>query len=525
MNENIYQDNNLVMRGPQQMQGGIYQNPQQNVAAPFPFEKAGLACLLYTILYTLCIYKNISGITMPVWVAGMIALSCYSIRLTGRALKKDSIFVIVMMMLIGISTFFTGNGYIIWMNYPAEFLLLVSLLLHNFADDARWDMGKYFAEILNAVFGAIGCIGKPFSEGNAYMKAHKKESNGKGQYVIVGIAIAIPCVTFLGFLLGTADKVFEHILVETFASFTIPTRVFGIGFMLLFGFFSSYCGIHYIAEHSKKIVVSSHKNGEPVLAITITGMIAVLYVFFSLIQIMYLFIGKMELPQGMTYAQYARTGFFQLLFVCILNLILVLSMKKHFKESRVLNAVLLIISGCTYIMTISSALRMSMYIRTYQLTFLRVFVLVALFTIAVLLVGVVLTIIKPDFSFFRFGVVVISTVYVIFAFSHIDYFIAEYNLYKVNENIAESQFGRYTADYQYISNLSTDAAPVIVDYVRKNGKENEGWFTSYYYENKSAVDHITVRNFNVSHAIAKELFGKAKTDGILQIRSEAAEVF
>ncbi|MFR8843973.1 MAG: DUF4153 domain-containing protein [Waltera sp.] len=45
---------------------------------------------------------------------------------------------------------------------------------------------------------------------------------------------------------------------------------------------------------------------------------------FSGIQIFGLFLGKMQLPEGYTYAQYAREGFFQLLAVSILNLILVL---------------------------------------------------------------------------------------------------------------------------------------------------------------------------------------------------------
>ena len=38
----------------------------------------------------------------------------------------------------------------------------------------------------------------------------------------------------------------------------------------------------------------------------------------------YLFGGLMQLPSGYTYARYAREGFFQLLFVCILNVIIVL---------------------------------------------------------------------------------------------------------------------------------------------------------------------------------------------------------
>ena len=86
----------------------------------------------------------------------------------------------------------------------------------------------------------------------------------------------------------------------------------------------------------------------------------------------------MQLPAGVTYAEYARRGFFQLLFVCVLNLAAVLFIQSYFKENRVLKALLLAISGCTLIMTASSACRMLLYIRAYQLTFLRVSVLVAL---------------------------------------------------------------------------------------------------------------------------------------------------
>jgi len=77
---------------------------------------------------------------------------------------------------------------------------------------------------------------------------------------------------------------------------------------------------------------------------------------------MYLFIGNMQLPEGYTYSGYAREGFFQLLAVCILNLLLVLICLYLFRENIVLKLILTLISGCTYIMILSSALRMIMYI-------------------------------------------------------------------------------------------------------------------------------------------------------------------
>ena len=113
----------------------------------------------------------------------------------------------------------------------------------------------------------------------------------------------------------------------------------------------------------------------------------------------------MQLPAGLLTRNYARRGFFQLLFVCVLNLAAVLSIQSYFKENRVLKALLLAISGCTLIMTASSACRMLLYIRAYQLTFLRVSVLVALAVIALLMAGVIAKIVKPQFPLFRYGFV------------------------------------------------------------------------------------------------------------------------
>ncbi len=471
------------------------------------FGKLALASLIYTLVYTFCIYKNTSGVTMPLWVGTAVGYVCYTLKLFEKKQKRDSLFIIIVLCLTGISTFLTGNEWIILMNYIAVFLLIASLLLHNFAEDKSWDFGTYFWEIIVAVFGAVGMIAKPFTDGSAFLKSRKKKKDGKGRYIAAGILLAIPCLLILGALLASADMVFAHLIDRMFAGFAIPSRIFGIGFMLCFGFFSSYCGVRYVESHADKITVTDKRNGEPLIAITVTAMIAFLYLVFSVIQIAGLFAGKLRLPDGVTYAEYARTGFFQLLFVCMINLMLVLAVKKYFRENKALDRILLVISGCTYIMTASSACRMLLYIEAYQLTFLRVSVLAALFTIALLMAGVIAMIFKPGFSFFRYGFAVVSIVYVIFAFSHIDALIASYNLSQV-EKTGE------TTDYRYIARLSTDAAPVIAAYVKEHPQSLEtepytrsgmNWYEVYLYRNQGAMSEIHLRNFNVSHFIAAKV--------------------
>lgn len=129
----------------------------------------------------------------------------------------------------------------------------------------------------------------------------------------------------------------------------------------------------------------------------------------------------------MTYSQYARQGFFQLLFVAVLNLVMVLMCLKYFREHVLLNGFLLLVSLCTYVMLASAAYRMVLYVQQYQLTFLRILVLWFLAMLFVLMAGVVILIFNHEFPLFRFCLAVVSSFYLVFAWMRPDYITARYN--------------------------------------------------------------------------------------------------
>lgn len=80
--------------------------------------------------------------------------------------------------------------------------------------------------------------------------------------------------------------------------------------MLCFGFISSYCGVRYSAYRKERQDRKTKIFTETTAMLTVTVLVAVLYVVFCGIQIIYLFGGGGELPEGVTYAEYARQGFF-----------------------------------------------------------------------------------------------------------------------------------------------------------------------------------------------------------------------
>lgn len=470
------------------------------------FKKMIPTCLAFALLFVFCCYDNYSGITVVLFQTALPFMAVYMLRKIDHEVRLSSYGFIAVMALVGISGFFTMNPVVVVLNYCAEFLLLVTLLLHNCAYDYGWDFSKYFGEIIKSSFWSfVDAISfGPAADGiYAFRSRSGENKNGKNVWpVILGIIIGIPFVVILCGILGSADSVFDELVSNDLweiIDFDLPI---GKIFLFVFALTASYCGLRYMKEKALLVTGREVKKHGNVTVITVSVMVTVVYLLFSMIQILFLFAGNFKLPEGMNYAEYARQGFFQLLFVSAFNLFAVLMVKKHVEQNKLLEVLLYVITGCTYIMTFSSGFRMMMYIDVYGLTTLRVLVMLSLALIAVLLVGVILKIRNEKFNFFKFGTFVVSAFYIGYAFSHSEYFIAKYNL------------TNGLNDDTYIYQLSSDAIPAIEKYAPNkiylsDDKTKDEWWEEFqsipyhtvvYYDNELMNDD-DIKTFNLSKAI------------------------
>lgn len=390
------------------------------------------------------------------------------------------------MLLLGISTFCTDDGVLIFFNKLGVFLLLMSLLLKQCCDTSRWKLGKYLSSICVLVFASITEWGRPITDGKAYNKNREKKMDKRVWYFGLGLLIGLPLLLIVLLLLASADAVFRQMTDQLLQSVSFY-NIFNILFRIAFLFFASYALTAYLCKKKIKEETPDRRKGEPVLAITITGLLTLLYLLFSGIQIGGLFLGKLKLPENYTYAMYAREGFFQLLAVSLLNLVIVLLCMSLFRESKVLKIVLTIMSLCTFIMIASSALRMIMYIRYYYLTYLRILVLWGLALLTLLFVGVIINIFKESFPLFRYHMAVVAVLYLALSFAHPDYIIAKVNL--ANSPAIQGDFfltEEPYQDYAYLRQLSADAAPVLIPYLREQGYHMEAFYEedALYYASK-----------------------------------------
>lgn len=450
----------------------------------------------FSCFYVFCLYDNFSGVLYPVFLAGMLSMYQLLIKQAGRTIKKDSKLYMLAILLLGVSTFLTGNLIIIWCNKLVVWLLFGILILHDGYEDQNWTVFRYVGGLWDLAVTALAHLFAVFPELAKSRRARKAEAGkkkpgGKTIYIILGILVGVTLLCLILPLLISADAVFDQMLggafdwvVRALSRIILPTKLIFMTLMFLWGLMFFF-GIYSAVKNRKSQTEEKDlRTQEPVLAITALAVIGIVYLLFCMVQISYLFTGGFTLPAEYSYAGFARQGFFQLLFVSALNLLLVLVTLSFFRENKALKIMLAFLSACTYIMIISSACRMFLYIQAYQLTRLRVLVLFALLVLAVLFAGVIRNIFQESFPLFRYSVAVVTVLYLALSFSHMDAWIASYN-------IAHDQTS-------YLYELSTDASGLLLKAAKEGTAEVEmtrGYFSMNEYRQE---EHMEIRKFNVS---------------------------
>ena len=199
--------------------------------------------------------------------------------------------------------------------------------------------------------------------------------------ILIGIAISVPFLFVVLNLLISADAQFERLIsgLPDLLSFRAD-NVFRLVIILIFTF--SFFGLMQVLLQKNIHIVQKKGTFNPmamdgIIALTVLLLLDLVYVLFVAVQFRYFFSGTLD--DGYTYAEYARRGFFELLFVTLINLTVTTSVI-HFtknvqgflkKTIRLALTVLVLSSG---VLLVSAFMRMTMYEDAYGFTFTRVLV-------------------------------------------------------------------------------------------------------------------------------------------------------
>lgn len=458
--------------------------------SPERFEIFGGFAFGYAMIYSVLMYRNYASIcTVFMAVMTVLFMSISIVRheknlpknmeamlsygkLLGRQAKLIPHYIGI--LLLGISVCRTDDSFLIFMDHFGILFLVCAGLLRYFENTREIGFIEYGLNVIEKMLEPLTCFDRFFSDYRQYNAEHQNaKKHAKFVYILIGLVVAIPLLFVMITLLASADQIFgdavQTILGNIFLSWDVVWFLV-FAFVVLLFTYGIIVAAPFGSRHNRQRKAGTH---EPIIAITAMGLLTLVYLLFSVIQILYLFTNNMSLPDDMTYADYARQGFFQLMFVSVLNVILVLICHAMFRKSMVLNIVLTVMSACTYVMIASSALRMSMYIEAYDLTYMRILVFAALAILAVVLVGVIIRIYTERFPLVRFSIFVIVGVYILVSFIRPAYLVARYNL--------ENQDPK-DVDFWYVTSLGADGAEEVYRFIADNYPLDPDYntYTSYY---------------------------------------------
>ena len=472
--------------------------------SPERFEIFGGFAFGYAMIYSVLMYRNYASICAVLMAVMTVWFMSFSImrheknlpingveqlgfgKLFGKQVKLIPHYTGI--LLLGISVCRTDDTFLIVFDHFCILFLVCTGLLRYFDDLRNMGFIEYGLTVIGKMAEPVTCFDRFFSDYRQYNKVHENaKKRAKFVYILIGVVVAIPLLFVMISLLSSADQIFgdavETILGNIFLSWdAIWFLVFA--FVALLFTYGIIVAAPFGSRHHRQRKEGTH---EPIVAITAMGLLTLVYLLFSVIQILYLFTNNMSLPDDMTYAEYARQGFFQLMFVCVLNVILVLVCHAIFSKNTVLNIVLTIMSACTYVMIASSALRMTMYIKAYDLTYMRILVFAVLAVLTVILAGVIIRIYTDRFPLVQCSMFAIITVYIIVSFLRPAYLVARYNLENQNpENV----------DFRYVTSLGADGAEEVYQFIVDDYYEYANYKYDDYYNKYN--DYKDIKGFSYS---------------------------
>ncbi|HEX7172486.1 MAG TPA: DUF4173 domain-containing protein [Candidatus Limnocylindria bacterium] len=214
--------------------------------------------------------------------------------------------------------------------------------------------------------------------------------------IVRGVLIALPVVLVFVSLFSAADAVFADVIAHLtrfdLELGSLPARTI---LAAVLGWLAAG-GLALAASRPVRARVALPTEVEPwrfgaTEAITVLVMVDALFVAFVAFQAAYLFGGLDTLGAiGMTYSEYARRGFFELVAAAILAGGLIVAAERLVRRrGRLLVAAAIVLALLTGVVLVSAGLRLRLYQEAYGWTELRLYVLATILLLGVVLAALV----------------------------------------------------------------------------------------------------------------------------------------
>ena len=323
-----------------------------------------------------------------------------------------------------------------------------------------------------------------------------------GGAVILGVCLAVPVVAILIPLLISADAAFEgllDLLPETDWTEIVNTVLWGV--CIAYVLYTRGTALQHLPK--KEAEAKARKGLNSITVNTVLIAVAFVYVVYLASQLAY-FVGGFSgiLPEEYTMAEYARRGFFEMGWLCAINLsVMAFAMglvTAKGKAPLLTKFLCLFLGAVTLFLVATASAKMVLYIGSYGLTRLRVLTEVFMVWLAGTTVAVCVWLFRPKLPYMKCAMVLALALCAVLMWADVDSQVAKYNVRAYQSGKLE------TVDVWYLRWLNDSAVPYIEELLDDADKE---------VANKARVvlvgmavsDETDIRGWNYPNMRAREI--------------------
>ena len=328
--------------------------------------------------------------------------------------------------------------------------------------------------------------------------------------VLIGLACAVPVLLVVVPLLVSSDDAFRGMMNNIFRDTrnSIFKVILGLGIST---FVISY-GLSLKTGRVAKLKDKQHAGIENIYIISFLSAIALCYCLYLFSQLAYFFSAfKGFLPDGeITYAQYARKGFFEMCVIAVINLVLVLvalliARKKDGKVNCAVKALATFIGAFTMVIIATAISKMVLYIDAYGMTVLRVTTSAFMVFLCVLFICIILRIYMANINIVKVALLTAGCIVLALGTVNVNAICARYNYESYQSGKLD------TIDVDALYDLGEEGIPYVVklasgedEAIAQKAKEYLAEAYLYdYFDNVQVDEQFAV----------EDLKGKEKTQG------------
>ncbi len=353
------------------------QNPQSTGLQKAPLI-AGVSLVL-GLLFNYFFFEKTPGIAFPIFI-GLILVGLFIIAShLKKQINKQVFWLILPVVFFSGMVFVRSSPLLTFLNIvTCLFLLLLIGEMALGGQIKKFIIGDYVKtfflpfKFIHPLFQTLPNIFK-FRETNQGPKVSSR--------IIKGITMTIPVIFVFLLLFSSADLVFKkyisNLITINLEPETIPRLILVL--CATFGFIGAYSYALNKKEDSLTEEVKKQPSVGHIETTILLGAVNVLFFAFILIQLTYLFGGEGNIvSKGLTYAEYARKGFFELITVAIISFLLLLTTEKYTAKKDTEHTLMFKLLSSALILQVilimvSAYKRLLLYEEAYGLTTLRLY--------------------------------------------------------------------------------------------------------------------------------------------------------